>query len=250
MSAGQQVCLLADLLTCKHDGEVGAAPRRPLLAPHFLRCYTSLAMSEPAREFKSIQEHFVHAVMPKVMRHAEVYFRKHRHDQDTLEELAQASVCIAWKWYLVLKLKGEKDPDAFVSVLATRACQAVKNGRTVSGQERFSSVHNRMTQYREGFVVGRLPEHEARSYDDELLRAMQDREAGPADLVACALDTAAWLSHLDERKRSMALDMMAGQSTSELADKYGITAGAISQMRRKLVEDYTRFVGTEHDLGR
>ena len=201
-------------------------------------------MSEPAREFKSIQEHFVHTVTPKVMRHAEVCFRRHRRDQDRMKELTQAAVCVAWKWYLVLKLKGEKDPDAFVSVLATRACQAVRNGRTVSGQEKFSSVHNRLTQAREGFVVGKLPEHEARTYDDELLRAMQDDEAGPADLATCALDTAAWLSHLDQRKRSMALDMIAGESTSELANKYGVTASAVSQTRRNLVEDYTRFART------
>ena len=143
-------------------------------------------MSEPARELKSIQEHFVSAVMPRVIGHAEVYFRQHRRDQDKMEELTQAAVCIAWKWYLVLKLKGQKDPDAFVSVIAARACQSVRNGRTVSGQEKFSSVHNRLTQAREGFVVGKLPEHEARTYDDELLRAMQDDAAGPADLATCA----------------------------------------------------------------
>ena len=162
-----------------------------------------------------------------------------------MEELTQASVSIAWKRYLRLKLQGEKEPDDFISTIATRSCQAVKAGRTVNGQEKGRSVHNRMTQARRRFMLVSLPEHDSSREDTELLRAMQDDEASPADLAACLLDTQAWLSQLEERRRSMALDMIAGDTTTELATKYGASQGRVSQIRRELVADHGRFQGED-----
>jgi hypothetical protein len=164
----------------------------------------------------------------------------------TLRELTQASVAYAWKQYLGLKLNGDKEPDKFLSTLATRSCQAVRNGRAVNGQERSRSVHNRMTQTQRGFVVGSLADHDTSSEDTDVLRAMQDDEASPADLAACLVDTKAWLSHLDDRKRNMALDMIAGETTTDLAAKYEASQGHISQICRQLVEDHGRFMGEGH----
>jgi hypothetical protein len=161
----------------------------------------------------------------------------------TLRELTQASVAYAWKQYLGLKLNGDKEPDKFLSTLATRSYQAVRNGRAVNGQERSRSVHNRMTQTQRGFVVGSLADHDTSSEDTDVLRAMQDDEASPADLAACLVDTKAWLSHLDDRKRNMALDMIAGETTTDLAAKYEASQGHISQIRCQLVEDHGRFMG-------
>ena len=52
------------------------------------------------------------------------------------------------------------------------------------------------------------------------------------------------LNQLDQRRRDMALDMASGELTMNLADKYGTTPGRISQIRRELVADNQRFLGS------
>jgi hypothetical protein len=42
---------------------------------------------------------------------------------------------------------------------------------------------------------------------------------------------------------------MAGERTGDLAGKYGLTAGRISQLRRDFLEDWNRFTGGEADAG-
>jgi hypothetical protein len=37
----------------------------------------------------AIQDHFLQVVMPRVERHAQIYFRQHRRDPETMEELTR-----------------------------------------------------------------------------------------------------------------------------------------------------------------
>ena len=55
--------------------------------------------------------------------------------------------------------------------------------------------------------------------------------------------SAAWFTTLTKRMKEIARDLACGYSTSEVAKKYGVTAGRISQLRRMLEESWAAFQG-------
>ena len=70
---------------------------------------------------------------------------------------------------------------------------------------------------------------------------VEDKRAAVADQVAAKLDVGAWFATLTKRTRQIAKDLAFGCSTSEVAKKYGVTAGRISQLRRVLEESWAAF---------
>jgi DNA-binding NarL/FixJ family response regulator len=73
---------------------------------------------------------------------------------------------------------------------------------------------------------------------------VEDKRAAVADQVAAKMDVGAWFATLTKRTRQIARDLAFGCSTSEVAKKYGVTAGRISQLRRVLEESWRAF---QHD---
>jgi hypothetical protein len=63
------------------------------------------------------------------------------------------------------------------------------------------------------------------------------------DQVAAKMDVGDWFSTLSRRMKQIAKDLAFGFSTSEVAGKYGVTAGRISQLRRVLEESWGEFQG-------
>jgi DNA-binding NarL/FixJ family response regulator len=55
------------------------------------------------------------------------------------------------------------------------------------------------------------------------------------------MDTRAWFGTLTKRMKQIAKDLACGCSTSEVARKYGVTAGRISQLRRTFEESWAAF---------
>jgi hypothetical protein len=55
------------------------------------------------------------------------------------------------------------------------------------------------------------------------------------------MDVSAWFTTLTQTMRQIAKDLAFGCSTSEVAIKYGVTSGRISQTRRKLEESWVAF---------
>ena len=68
-----------------------------------------------------------------------------------------------------------------------------------------------------------------------------DKRASVADQVAAKLDVGAWFATLTKRMKEVAKDLAFGCSTSEVAEKHGVTAGRISQLRRSLEESWAAF---------
>jgi hypothetical protein len=73
------------------------------------------------------------------------------------------------------------------------------------------------------------------------LDAYVSRRASVLDAVAFRIDTRDWLDSLTERQRSRAIDLAEGRSTSECAERWGVSEPAVSQYRRQLNESYERF---------
>jgi hypothetical protein len=81
-------------------------------------------------------------------------------------------------------------------------------------------------------------ERQASNWVDAIV---QDKRAPVADQVAAKMDVCAWFATLTRRMRQIAKDLAFGCSTSEVAQKHGVTAGRISQLRRKLEESWVEF---------
>ena len=98
-----------------------------------------------------------------------------------------------------------------------------------------------LAQRRHRFTVGKLPDQETLSANP-LRDALADNTVTPVDeQVAFRLDFPQWLSAYPDRDRRLALDLMAGERTLDMADKYALSAGRISQMRTQFHDSWTRF---------
>jgi hypothetical protein len=83
-------------------------------------------------------------------------------------------------------------------------------------------------------------EHQPGNWIDAIV---QDRRAPVADQVAVKIDVGAWFATLTKRMKEIAKDLAFGCSTSEVAKKYGVTPGRVSQLRRVLEESWAAFQG-------
>jgi hypothetical protein len=205
-----------------------------------------LAHGEAAR-LAAPQAAFLTHVLPRVERHGRVYFR-HVKCPDRKEELLAELRGLAWKWYVRLVRRG-KNVLGFVSALATYAARAVNSGRRVCGHERKKEVLSPVAQRLHSFCVGKLPDFSTLD-GNPLEDALTDNTVSPVpEQVAFRLDFPTWLTTLSHRDRDLVTDMGLGERTLDLADKYGCSAGRISQKRRAFCEDWRRFCGDNTEEG-
>ena len=59
------------------------------------------------------------------------------------------------------------------------------------------------------------------------------------------LDFSDWLDSLKRRDRCIAKSLAIGNRTSDVAKRFKASAGRVSQLRKKLAENWRRFVGDE-----
>jgi hypothetical protein len=193
-------------------------------------------------------------ILPRIRTHAEIAFRHLKCPAKRDDAVAEV-VAFCWRWYSRLAEQG-RDASEFVSTLATLAARHVRGGRKLCGQERSKDVLSPVAQKRHGFNVEALPHSTSRSREtlygephgqdqaDAFEERLRDNTVTPPpDQAAFRLDYPRWLSGLGERDRQIAEDMAMGESTLELARKYPISQGRISQLRREFHADWQRFHG-------
>jgi len=191
----------------------------------------------------AIQAVFLTLILPKVESHGQVAFRSMK-CHDRREDAICEMVAIAWKWTLRLVERG-KDVAQFPTAIATYAARAVKSGRRLTRQEKPNDVLSPLAQKRRGFAVASIPCFSMVS-PNPLSEALADNTQTPPDeQAAFRIDFPAWLSSQDDRRRRIAEDLMMGERTLDVADKFGISGARISQMRREFMEDWSRFCGEE-----
>ncbi len=77
---------------------------------------------------------------------------------------------------------------------------------------------------------------------------VEDRHATPADVAATRIDFDAWLRSMPPRQRAIAEVLATGEGTTLVARRFGLTAGRISQLRRKLHRSWCLLQGeTDRD---
>ena len=152
-------------------------------------------------------------------------------------------VAIAWKWFLRIIASG-RDPADFPKALARFAARAVRSGRRLAGQEKPHDILSPRAQFRGGFRVEPLPWYDTDAEENLALDALRDNHTTPPpDQAHFRLEFPRWVATYSPRDRSLLLELMRGERTLDVATKFGLTPGRVSQMRREFCSDWARFCG-------
>lgn len=156
-----------------------------------------------------------------------------RLDPEAREDAIEEGVVHSLLAYIRLHAQGRAEAPT-PSSLAWYSSRKVKRGRPAVGRMNGKELLSRYARIGNRIQV----EQTHGTWIDELV---EDKRATVADQVAARLDIGAWFATLTRRMRQIAKDLAFGGSTSEVAEKYGVSAGRISQMRRTLEESWTAF---------
>ena len=110
------------------------------------------------------------------------------------------------------------------------AIRQVRAGRRVGCRQNVNDIMSPMARRASGPTIPRLAAHPERTGGLNLLLC-EDRRAGPAETAAARLDLADWFRSLSPRNRRIARALALGEQTNVVAQRFGLTAGRISQLR-------------------
>jgi hypothetical protein len=177
------------------------------------------------------------ALLPSIERHAKFRFR-HR-SPELRAELVEETVARALLDYVRL-VQRSQEHKACAGALARYAVAQVRAGRRVGGRLNVRDVSSGYCRKRKGVQLEPLDRHDEECGNwQEIL--VEDRSAGPADIASARIDVERWLESLSERDRCLAKQLAAGETTRGAARLFGVTAGRISQRRRKLEANWSAF---------
>ena len=148
-------------------------------------------------------------------------------------------IALAWKTFASLTRRG-KDPAGFVSTLALRSSQAVRAGRRLTRADSARDVLSPVARRRHGFTItglGRMSR-----LDPRLAEVLADNTRTPVpDQAAFRADYPRWRAGFRRRDRKVLDALAAGGRTAEVARRFGLSAGRVSQLRRRFAESWDDF---------
>ena len=178
------------------------------------------------------QPNFI-AMLPEIQQKLRLVFC--RLDLEAREDAIEEGIVHSLMAYVRLHEQGREEV-ATPSSLAWYSSRQVKRGRQAGGRMNGKEPLSRYGQISNGIQIEPLTS----KWIDAMV---EDKRATVADQVAAKIDVAAWFATLTKRMKEIAKDLAYGFSTSEVAKKYGVTAGRISQLRRTLEESWVAFQG-------
>ena len=125
--------------------------------------------------------------------------------------------------------------------MAAYATRAVKSGRRLCGQEKSKDVLSPLAQARCGFTVSPFPKP-ARSATTLTTKhfTTTPRPRFPIRSASASIFPA-WLATRTERDRRIIGELMLGERTLDVSQKYQVSPARISQLRREYLEDWSTF---------
>jgi hypothetical protein len=179
------------------------------------------------------------AMLPTIRLHARIAFRYL--DPQAREEAVQEVVCNAMLAYLRLLHRGKVDL-AYPSVLARYGVAQTRDGRLVGGHLNCKDVSSEYCQRQKGVIVERLDRFDRE--DEQWMEAVvEDHRTPVAEQVAFRCDFPVWLASLPRRNRRIAKALSVGHTTGEVARRFNVSAGRISQLRREFQDAWQQFHG-------
>ena len=155
------------------------------------------------------------------------------------QELAAEVVANAFSAYSRLVRQGKHDL-AYPTPLAQYAIRHVRDGRRVGGRLNAHDIMSPCASKLHGFKVVRFDQRDQQTgiWNEQLV---EDRRVGPAETAVARLDLSAWLRTLSKRNRQIARALSVGETTCDVAKRFGLTASRVSQLRVWLRENWERF---------
>jgi len=204
---------------------------------------STLALARPCSSANSIETATTQAqdpflvLLPTIRSHARYAFR--RLPEEAKQEAIQEVVATSLAAYRRLAEEG-REPNATATTLARYAVAHYRVGRRVANRMNISDVTSKYCQYRTGVQVQSLHRYDVRDGEwQEII--VEDRNATAADIAATRIDFSAWLESLSPRMRALAQTLATGETTETVARMFRVSAGRISQIRRKLMETWDAF---------
>lgn len=176
-------------------------------------------------------------MLPRIENYARFHFRGLR--GDTLDEAVQEVVCHACQAYSQLVAQSQADVATWSS-LAKFALKRYRAGRRVGGSLNVNDICSVHCRRQKGVQVQPL-----RRWDDqgqgwtEIL--VEDKNSTPAEIAAARVDYPAFLATLSPRVRRITQRLATGESTGQVAKRFRISPGRISQLRKELKRAWDQF---------
>ena len=207
--------------------------------------FSSLDTTEP------LHRHFLR-LMPRIETHARIVFRD-MHCPVRKEDAVQECIALAWKWFLRLQERG-KDIDQFPMVFVFLVVKAVASGRRLTGMLRVKDVLSERCQRKHGFIVEALPtstrisvevlvaKPRGQEMQDAFEERLKDNDLTPVpDQVAFRMDWPSFFTTLTTRDQKMAEFLSLGHNAKQAAEKFGLSAGRITQLRQRWCKEWLCF---------
>jgi hypothetical protein len=137
-----------------------------------------------------------------------------------------------------------KENLAYPTPLALYGVAQFRCGRRVGGSMNSRDVFSHHARRKNGFVVERL-DRQNRDTGQWAEAVVEDYRTPVADQAAFRVDFPEWLGLQTDRDRRVAEALAMGERTKDVAGKYRVTPGRISQIRRQLHDSWQAFHGEQ-----
>lgn len=175
----------------------------------------------------ALQESFVKA-LPYMRKTARFSFPNL--DAEKREEAVAAVIALAWKHWHRLGERNRADNPGILKSVLWFSIKQINAGRRID-----SAAKPRCPMTLRAWGKA--------SFEPEGLDGLVSKTAGVVDTVSFRLDIPRFLATLSERQRTMVYDLAVGMGTGEVAEKHGVTPGAVSQFRNRFKVLHERFFG-------
>lgn len=157
-------------------------------------------------------------------------------DGDRRQEAVQNTLTLAWKAFRRLDEEGRADIRLLNSVLRY-SIQQTTAGRKIQGTN-YKKAKDAIEYGKRGKV----------QFEPMPLDSFVGKSTPIPDAVSFRVDVPMFLASLTERQQAMAEELMFGKGTAEVAKKFGVTAGAVSQFRARFKQLYDEFFEDHADV--
>lgn len=181
------------------------------------------------------------AMVPTIRRSARVAFR--HLGEEAQEDAIAETVANALVAYVRLFEQGKIDL-AYPTVLARYAIAQINSGRRVGNHLNTKDVLAEAARKRHGFTVESLNRFD-KHVGEWIEAVIEDTRTPVPDQAAFRCDFPEWLTTHSPRNRRIAEALALGRSTSEVARRFKISAGRVSQLRSELHDSWLEFHGEE-----
>lgn len=152
-------------------------------------------------------------------------------DPEGRDEAVQNTLALTWQNYAALIAQHRADEPGIIKSILWYSIKQTRAGRALS-----RSGNTNAKDATTAAAAGKV-----RFEGVDLRHFVSDATPIP-QAVAFRIDLPAFLATLTDRQRLMAEDLMAGERTQDVAAKFGVSPGAVSQFRTRFADLYAAFM--------